>query len=174
MFEYACCWSGHISGITKKKSFQWGFSPDVIFMVHYQSEISDALHLPLFILCCYFFLFSWSTQQVKTDSYKLNPTKSPLCVCYHKVFTFEQSAGEGKRDGFCEQKWFEINYTGDKLSLLVVLIRQSCKVYGFIWSKLILWNGLEMSDRWPLTVLCVVRDREGNWHEQLIFNLEIF
>lgn len=81
----------------QKKSFQWGFSPDVIFMVHYQSEISDALHLPLFILCCYFFLFSWSTQQVKTDSYKLNPSKSPLCVCYHKVFTFEQSAGEGKR-----------------------------------------------------------------------------
>lgn len=81
----------------KKRSFQWGFSPDVIFMVHYQSEISDALHLPLFILCCYFFLFSWSTQQVKTDSYKLNPSKSPLCVCYHKVFTFEQSAGEGKR-----------------------------------------------------------------------------
>lgn len=83
--------------LQQKKSFQRGFSPDVIFMVHYQSEISDALHLPLFILCCYFFLLSWSTQQVKTDSYKLNPSKSPLCVCYHKVFTFEQSAGEGKR-----------------------------------------------------------------------------
>lgn len=90
-------WAVIFRELQKKKSFQRGFSPDVIFMVHYQSEISDALHLPLFILCCYFFLFSWSTQQVKTDSYKLNPTKSPLCVCYHKVFTFEQSAGEGKR-----------------------------------------------------------------------------
>lgn len=90
-------WAVIFRELQKKKSFQRGFSPDVIFMVHYQSEISDALHLPLFILCCYFFLFSWSTQQVKTDSYKLNPSKSPLCVCYHKVFTFEQSAGEGKR-----------------------------------------------------------------------------
>lgn len=79
-----------------KKKLPVGFLSRCNFHVPYQSEISDALHLPLFILCCYFFLFSWSTQQVKTDSYKLNPSKSPLCVCYHKVFTFERSAGERK------------------------------------------------------------------------------
>lgn len=80
-----------------EKSFQWGFSPDVIFMVHYQSEISDALHLLFFFMLFFLIFFSWSIQQVKSDSYKLNPSKRPLCVCYHKVFTFEQSAGEGKR-----------------------------------------------------------------------------
>lgn len=62
-----------------EKSFQWGFSPDVIFMVHYQSEISDALHLLFFfMLLCFLIFFSWSIQQVKSDSYKLNPNLASI------------------------------------------------------------------------------------------------
>lgn len=45
----------------------------------------------------YFMLLFFLIFLVDSASYKLNPSKSPLCVCYHKVFTFEQSAGEGKR-----------------------------------------------------------------------------